>query len=49
VKVGVVTWTQCKEIAQEKLTDLNAYDAENGAELIAGTARSMGLRVNRKK
>ena len=49
VKVGVVTWTQCKEIAQEKLTDLNAYDAEVGAELIAGTARSMGLRVNRKK
>lgn len=49
VKVGMVTWTQCKEIAQEKLTDLNAYDAESGAELIAGTARSMGLRVNRKK
>ncbi|MEX0780853.1 MAG: 50S ribosomal protein L11 [Balneolales bacterium] len=49
VKVGVVTWTQCKEIAQEKMPDLNAYDAENGAALIAGTARSMGLRVNRKK
>ncbi|MEX0686866.1 MAG: 50S ribosomal protein L11 [Balneolales bacterium] len=49
IKVGVVTWTQCKEIAQEKLSDLNAYDAESGAELIAGTARSMGLRVNRKK
>ncbi|MEX0927943.1 MAG: 50S ribosomal protein L11 [Balneolales bacterium] len=49
VKVGVVSWTQCKEIAQEKLTDLNAYSAENGAEMIAGTARSMGLRVNRKK
>ncbi len=48
-KVGRVTWTQCKEIAEQKMEDLNAFDLENGAEMIAGTARSMGLRVIRDK
>jgi large subunit ribosomal protein L11 len=48
-KVGSVTWTQCLEIAKEKLPDLNAYDELAGAEMIAGTARSMGLRVDRSK
>lgn len=49
VKVGQVTWTQCKDIAQQKLEDLNAFDVEHAAEMIAGTARSMGLRVIRDK
>jgi large subunit ribosomal protein L11 len=48
-KVGTVTWTQCLAIAKEKLPDLNAYDEVSGAEMIAGTARSMGLRVDRSK
>lgn len=48
-KVGRVTWTQCKEIAEQKMEDLNAYDVEKAAEMIAGTARSMGLRVIRDK
>ncbi|TVQ02303.1 MAG: 50S ribosomal protein L11 [Balneolaceae bacterium] len=48
-KVGRVTWTQCKDIAEQKMEDLNAYDVENAAEMIAGTARSMGLRVIRDK
>ena len=47
--VGTVTWSQCKEIAEEKMEDLNAFDIEAAAEMIAGTARSMGLRVNRDK
>ncbi len=46
-KVGQVTWNQCKEIAQVKMEDLNAFDIEAAAEMIAGTARSMGLRVKR--
>ena len=46
-KVGQVTWDQCKEIAETKMEDLNAFDIEAAAELIAGTARSMGLRVKR--
>jgi len=48
-KVGRVTWTQCKEIAEQKMEDLNAFEVENAAEMIAGTARSMGLRVIRDK
>jgi len=48
-KVGQVTWTQCKDIAEQKMEDLNAFDVENAAEMIAGTARSMGLKVNRDK
>ena len=48
-KVGRVTWSQCKEIAEQKMEDLNAYDVERAAEMIAGTARSMGLRVIRDK
>jgi large subunit ribosomal protein L11 len=48
-KVGRITWTQCKEIAEQKMEDLNAYDVERAAEMIAGTARSMGLRVIRDK
>lgn len=46
-KVGQVTWDKCKEIAELKLADLNAYDVDKAAEMIAGTARSMGLRVIR--
>jgi large subunit ribosomal protein L11 len=49
VKVGTVTFSQCKQIAELKLEDLNAYDVETAAEMIAGTARSMGLRVDRRK
>ena len=45
-KVGTVTWDQCKEIAQQKMEDLNAHDIENAARMIAGTARSMGLKVD---
>ncbi|MEL7833806.1 50S ribosomal protein L11 [Fodinibius sp. Rm-B-1B1-1] len=48
-KVGQVTWTQCKDIAEQKMKDLNAFEIENAAEMIAGTARSMGLRVLRDK
>ncbi|MCG8372317.1 MAG: 50S ribosomal protein L11 [Balneolales bacterium] len=47
-KVGTVTWSQCKDIAEQKMEDLNAFDVEAAAEMIAGTARSMGLRVNRE-
>lgn len=44
-KVGKVTWDQCKEIAQTKMEDLNAFDIEKAAAMVAGTARSMGLIV----
>lgn len=44
-KVGSVTWDQIKEIAETKLPDLNAFEVEPAMRTIAGTARSMGLRV----
>ena len=46
-KVGKVTWEQCKEIAETKKNDLNARDIEAGAAIIAGTARSMGIDVEK--
>jgi large subunit ribosomal protein L11 len=44
-KVGKITWEQCLEIARIKMEDLNAYDEEMGARIIAGTALSMGIVV----
>ena len=44
-KVGTVTMTQVREIAETKMPDLNAHDIDAAANIIAGTARSMGLDV----
>ena len=44
-KVGTVTFTQIKEIAEIKMPDLNASDLESAMRMIAGTARSMGIIV----
>lgn len=44
-KVGKVTRTQVREIAELKMRDLNALDIENAMKQIEGTARSMGLIV----
>jgi large subunit ribosomal protein L11 len=44
-KVATVTEAQVKEIAQQKMPDLNAASLENAAEMIKGTARSMGIVV----
>ena len=46
-KVGSVTVAQLEEIATTKMADLNARDLDHAVELIAGTARSMGLEVER--
>lgn len=42
-KVGKVTKKQLIDIATKKLADLNTNDPEQGAKIIAGTARSMGI------
>jgi large subunit ribosomal protein L11 len=42
---GTVTMAQCRDIAKVKLKDLNTGDIEQGARIIAGSARSMGLQV----
>ena len=44
-KVGSVTWDQVKAIAEDKMEDLNAHAVESAMKMVAGTARSMGLRV----
>ena len=43
--VGKVTMAQCREIAKQKMADLNANDIEHAAQMINGSARSMGLEV----
>lgn len=45
MKVGSVTWDQVKAIAEDKMPDLNAFTVESAMKMVAGTARSMGLRV----
>ncbi|WP_367134781.1 50S ribosomal protein L11 [Saccharothrix sp. HUAS TT1] len=45
LKVAKVTMDQVREIAQNKMVDLNANDVEQAAKIIAGTARSMGITV----
>lgn len=47
-KVGSVTWDQVKEIAQNKMPDLNCFVVESAMRLVAGTARSMGITVTGK-
>ena len=44
-KVGTVTRDQVRDIAQQKMEDLNAHDIDAAVNIIAGTARSMGVTV----
>lgn len=44
-KVGSVTKTQLKAIAEQKMADLNANDVEAAMQIVAGTARSMGIDI----
>jgi len=44
-KVGKLTKKQIMEIAEQKMEDLSAYDVEQAAKIIEGTARSMGIEV----
>ena len=44
-KVASVTWQQVKTIAQDKMPDLNAFTVESAMQMVAGTARSMGITV----
>lgn len=44
-KVGKLTKKQVEEIAQEKMADLNANDVVSASNIVAGTARSMGVEI----
>jgi large subunit ribosomal protein L11 len=44
-KVGSVTWEQIREIANDKMPDMNAFTMKSAMSMVAGTARSMGITV----
>ncbi|MFB6306922.1 MAG: 50S ribosomal protein L11, partial [Flavobacteriales bacterium] len=48
-KVGSITWNQIKEIAEDKMKDLNCFSVEPAMKMVAGTARSMGVVVKGKR
>ena len=48
-KVGTLTMAQVREIAQVKMPDLNAATIESAMSMIAGTARSMGITVQKEE
>lgn len=44
-KVASITWDQVKEIAEQKMPDLNCFTIKSAMKMVAGTARSMGVTV----
>jgi len=44
-KVATITWDQIKTIAEDKMKDLNAFTIESAMKMVAGTARSMGVKI----
>ncbi len=48
-KVGTVKWDQVRTIAEAKMVDLNCFTIESAMNMVAGTARSMGITVEGKK
>ena len=44
-KVATVSWDQVKAISEDKMVDLNAFTVESAMKMVAGTARSMGIKV----
>ncbi len=47
-KVAKISWDQIKVIAEDKMPDLNAFTVESAMKMVAGTARSMGVKVRGK-
>jgi len=45
-KVGKLNQKQLAEIAEQKMTDLNAYDIEAAKKIVAGTAKQMGIEID---
>jgi large subunit ribosomal protein L11 len=48
-KVATISWDQVKEIAEAKMPDLNCFTVESAMEMVAGTARSMGIKIKGNK
>ena len=47
-KVASITWDQVKGIAEDKMPDLNCFTVKSAMNMVAGTARSMGINVKGK-
>jgi len=47
-KVATITWDQVQSIAESKMSDLNAFKVESAMRMVAGTARSMGVKIKGK-
>ena len=45
-KVANITWDQVKTIAEGKMADMNAFTLKSAMKMVAGTARSMGIRIS---
>ncbi len=45
-KVGSISWDQIKKIAEDKIVDMNCFTIESAMNMVAGTARSMGVTVS---
>ena len=48
-KVASLSWDKVKEIAEGKMSDLNAFEIEKAMSMVAGTARSMGITIAGEK
>ena len=48
-KVGSISWDQIKKIAEDKIVDMNCFTIESAMNMVAGTARSMGVTVSGEK
>ena len=48
-KVASISWEQVKQIAEGKMSDLNAFQIEKAMSMVAGTARSMGITIDGEK
>ena len=44
-KIATISWDQVKTIAEDKMPDLNAFTIESAMRMVAGTARSLGVKI----
>ena len=47
-KVATISWDQVKTIAEGKMVDMNAFNVDSAMKMVAGTARSMGVKIKGK-
>jgi large subunit ribosomal protein L11 len=45
IRAAKVTWDQVRSIAEDKMVDLNAFTVDSAMKMVAGTARSMGIKI----